>query len=120
MRLSKRSPILRPLLKLPGQQLDEDLEDFLADHLLAPIMALVMIGGMCLIEWAGYLTNSPRNPWIYTWWLVGSLILVAIHWRRQWCEAARLKLGRQGERAVAEYLNIRLDADSRVLHGVPL
>jgi Nuclease-related domain len=118
--LSKRSPILRPLLKLPGQKLDEDLQDFLEDHLLAPIMVLIMIAAMCLVEWAGYLKNSPRNPWIYTWWLLGAAVVIAIHWRRQWREAARLKLGREGERAVAEYLNIRLDADSRVLHGVPL
>jgi hypothetical protein len=117
---SKRSPILRPLLKLPGQKLDEDLEAFLEDHLLAPILVLVMIAAMCLVEWAGYLKNSPRNPWIYTWWLLGAAVVIAIHWRRQWREAARLKLGREGERAVAEYLNIRLDADSRVLHGVPL
>ena len=69
MSLSKRSPILRPLLKLPRQKLDEDSQDFLESHLLAPIMVLVMIVAMCLVEWAGYLKNSPRNPWIYTWWL---------------------------------------------------
>jgi hypothetical protein len=101
--LSKRSPILRPLLKLPGQKLDEDLQDFLEDHLLGPIMVLVMITAMCLVEWAGYLKNSPRNPWIYTWWLLGAAVVTAIHWRQQWREAARLKLGREGERAVAEY-----------------
>jgi hypothetical protein len=42
----------------------------------------------------------------------------AYHWRRQWRKAQAIKLGRNGERAVAEYLNIRLDTDSRVLHGV--
>ncbi len=120
MPLSKRSPILRPLLKLPGQKLDEDLQGFLEDHLLAPMMMHVMIAAMCLVEWTGYLRNSPRSPWIYTWWLLGAAVVIAIHWRRQWRRAVALKLGRDGERAVAEYLNVRLDPDSRVLHGVPL
>jgi hypothetical protein len=96
------------------------LQDFLEDHLLAPIMVLVMVAAMCLIEWTGYLKQSPRNPWIYTWWLLGAAVVIAIHWRRQWPEASGLKLGREGERALAEYLNIRLDADSRALRGVPL
>jgi hypothetical protein len=60
-----------------------------------------------------------RHDYCRRWWLLGAAVVIAIHWRRQWREAARLKLGREGERAVAEYLNIRLDADSRVLHGVP-
>lgn len=120
MRRSKRSPILRSLLKLPGQTVDDDLQEFLEDQFLAPIMMLGIIGAMCLVEWTGYLRNSPRNPWFYTWWLLGTAAVIAIHWRRQWRKAVALKLGRDGERAVAEYLNIRLDPNSRVLHGVPI
>ncbi len=115
-----RSPIRLPLLKLPGQQVDESLQAFIEDHFLAPIMVLLMIGGMCLAEWNGYLRNVPRNPWLYTWWFFGAALVIVIHWRRQWRKAMSVKLGRDGERAVAEYLNIRLNPDCRVFHGVPL
>jgi hypothetical protein len=120
VRISKRSPIRRPLLKLPGQKLDDELDDFLIDHFLAPLMLVVMLGAMCLVEWVGYLRSSPRQPWTYTCVLVCAMAAIAFHWRRQWRKAQAIKLGRNGERAVAEYLNIRLDPDSRVLHGVPI
>jgi hypothetical protein len=117
VRIPKRSPITRPLLKLPGEKLDNDLENLLDDHFVAPILMIAVIGAMCLTEWIGYLRNAPREPWLYTWWFIGASVVIAFHWRGQWKKAHAIKLGRMGERAVAEYLNIRLDADSRVLHG---
>jgi len=117
---SNRSPIRRPLLKLPGEKLNDNLDDFLIDHFLAPLMLVAMLGAMCLVEWVGYLRDSPRQPWTFTCVLVGAMVATALHWRRQWRKAQAIKLGRNGERAVAEYLNIRLGPDSRVLHGIAL
>ena len=120
MRLSKRSPILRPLLKLPGQTVDEDLQEFVDDQFLAPLLVLAIIGAMCIVEWTGYLRSAPRNPWFYSYWFIGAAVVIAVHWRSQWRRALALKLGRDGERAVAEYLNIRLEPVPRVFHGVPI
>jgi hypothetical protein len=72
MRMPNRSPILRRLLKLPGQDADSDLQDFVADHLIAPLLMLLVIGTMCLVEWTHYWSSSPPNPWVYTCWFIGS------------------------------------------------
>ena len=115
-----RSPILRRLLKLPGQDADRDLQEFVDDQLLAPLLMLTVIGTICMVEWTHYWSKSTPSPWAYTTWFIGSALVIAFHWRKQWKVAMAKKLGRDGERAVAEFINVWLAADSRVLHNVPI
>jgi hypothetical protein len=117
---SDRSPILKRPLKLPGQDADDDLQNFVADHIIAPMMILLVIFSMCIVECAHYESHSPPNPWVYTCWFAAAAIVITAHWRKQWGVAMAKKLGRDGERAVSEYLNIWLTADARVLHNLPI
>jgi hypothetical protein len=116
----KHSPITKKLLNLPGQSVDARLHDFAADHFLLPLMIVCMLSIACLTEWIGYLTNGPRNPWGFSAMLVATIAICAFSLRKDWAEFQRLKLGRDGERAVAEYMDSRLDPSARVFHDVPI
>jgi len=106
---------MRPL---PGQIGDEDLPEFVTDHFLAPMLMLLVIGSMCIVEWFHYWFHSPPSPWVYTIWFLGTAAIIAYHWVGQWRIAMAKKLGRDGERAVAEFINVWVSTDSRVLHNV--
>jgi hypothetical protein len=114
------SPITKKLLNLPGQSVDTKLQDFAADHFLVPLMIVGMLLIVCATEWIGYFSNAPRNPWGYSAMLVVTVAVFAARWRRNWAQLKALKLGREGERAMAEYMNTRLDPTARAFHdGIP-
>ena len=73
-----------------------------------------------LDEWIGYFSNAPRNPWGFSAMLVVSVAVFAARWQRNWAQLKALKLGREGERAMAEYMNTRLDPTARIFHDVPI
>jgi hypothetical protein len=116
----KGSPITRKLLNLPGQSVDSKLQDLAADHLFLPLLIVGMLLIVCMTEWIGYLTNAPRNPWGFSAMFVVAVVVFATRWRRNWTQLKALKLGREGERAMAEYLDARLDPTARVFHDVPI
>ena len=116
---SKVSPITRKLLNLPGQSLDIRLQDFAADHFLLPMMVVAMLLIMCITEWTGYLSHSERNPWGLSAMFIVTAVAFGMRWRRDWAELKALKLGRDGERAMAEYMDQRLDPSARVFQDIP-
>jgi hypothetical protein len=117
---SKDSPITKKLLNLPGQSVDIRLQDFAVDQFLLPFMIVSMLLIVCLTEWIGYFSNAPRNPWGFSAMLVVSVTVFAVRWQRNWAQLKQLKLGREGERAMAEYMNARLDPTARIFHDVPI
>jgi Nuclease-related domain len=117
---SRDSPITKKLLNLPGQSVDTKLQDFAADHFLLPLMIVGTLLIVCATEWFGYFSNAPRNPWGFSVMLVVTIAVFAARWRRNWAQLKALKLGREGERAMAEYMDSRLDLTARVFHDVPI
>jgi hypothetical protein len=115
----KVSPINKRLLNLPGEWADSKIQDFATDHFFLPLMIVGMLLIVCLTEWIGYLTRAPRNPWGFTAMLAVTVVVFAGRWRSNWAEIRRLKLGREGERAMAEYMDCQLDPTARVFHDVP-
>jgi Nuclease-related domain len=120
MAARRASPIKKKLLNQPGQSLDRRLDEAIIDRILAPGLVLLVLAVVCSMEWIGYLTKAPRQPWVYTAALCIAATGVVIYWRRQWPRLMSLKLGRDGERAVAECLDSRRDPHSRIFHDVPL
>jgi hypothetical protein len=117
---NKSSPITKKLLNLPGQSVDAKLQDFVTDHFLLPLMMVCMLSILCLTEWIGYLTHGSRNPWGFSAMLIATIAIYGVGLRKNWAHLKALKLGRDGERAMAEYMNARLDPTACVLHDVPI
>ena len=116
----KRSPLDRAApLRAPGQSLTEQLQDESYDHIAAPgLLALVMVI-MAGLEWFRYLTAAKPNPVIYTVVAGMTMVYAAIKIWRASKRLAQIRLGRDGERAVAEHLEWLRRMDFVVFHDVP-
>lgn len=118
--LKKRSPLDRaPPLRAPGQSLTDQLQDEFYDHIVAPgILALIMLL-MAGLEWFRYFTAAKPNPAIYTVVAVMAVAYAAVKTWRAKKRLTQIRLGRDGERAVAEHLEWLRRKDFVVLHDVP-
>jgi Nuclease-related domain len=117
--MSGQSPLKAKPLRLPGESLDREIENWIHDKALVTFFAA---GCFCLVayfEWYGYLTHAPRRPFLFTV-IAGCAVLFA-GWRiwRIRSRVKQLRQGRDGERAVGQFLE-RLRADGgQVFHDIP-
>jgi hypothetical protein len=83
---------------------------------------LFVAGSLCLLagmEWYGYLTHMARQPFVYS-----GMALVAVGvatWRLLGIkrQLAQLRLGRDGERCVGQFLERLREDGGQVFHDVP-
>ena len=99
----RRSPIVTPPLRLPGQSIDEricDLRDKFNELLVLPLCLVAL----AIVEWLHWLMAAPPNPFIPS---VLALIAILYAWRKGAPLVATIKnhrLGRDGERSVGQML----------------
>jgi len=106
-------------LRVPGQTLDEKIVWWTSEGIIGYFLAVTVSFAMALVEWIGYLTNLPRQPIVSTVCTVAAIVaLVAriLYVRRQ---VRTLRLGRDGERVVGQFLEAFCTRGGRVFHDVP-
>jgi Nuclease-related domain len=117
--MSGQSPLKAKPLRNPGDSTDEEIRRWTDDRLMEPF---VFAGGFFLIacmEWLGYFTHSPRRPILFS--CVTLVAIVFAVWR-VWVNRGRLrqlKLGRDGERVVGQFLERLRDGGGQVFHDIP-
>jgi hypothetical protein len=116
----ERSPLDRAApLRVAGQSLADELDDFVYDQVLAPlILAIFMVIFACM-EWFRYFQNLKPNPMAYSTAAVLAILYAAIKIWRSRKHVRRMRLGRDGERAVAQYLEWFRSANYFVFHDIP-
>jgi hypothetical protein len=113
------SPLKDNPLRNPGQGLDERIQQLLDDKALSYLWYAGGLSMVAMMEWVGYLTHSPRRPWLFS-----AFAILAIAWAAWRLIPLRkhikhLKQGRDGERVVGQFLE-RLRADgAQIFHDVP-
>jgi hypothetical protein len=117
--MADKSPLKGRPLRNPGQGLDEELQR-LRDDQAAPYFwfaaVFVLLAGM---EWLAYLRDAPRQPVTFT---VVAVAISTYSGLRLWQlrrQSRRLKLGRDGERAVGQFLEGLRVHGARIFHDVP-
>jgi hypothetical protein len=117
--MSGQSPLKAKPLRLPGQSVDDEIvhlrENALMDYFF-------FAGGVLLLtmmEWFGYFTHSGRHPWAFTLLAVATLAYVAPRIVKLKRKVKDLKLGRDGERIVAEQLECLREFGVHLFHDVP-
>jgi hypothetical protein len=103
----------------PGQSLDEKidrvvLDDFMGYYLLATGLWLLAI-----LEWLSKIFHYPRMPVAYTVAAATATGLCVVKFVRTKREVRNLRLGRDGEREVAEILDDLKRYGAEVLHDIP-
>lgn len=113
------SPLKAKPLRSPGDSVNEVISDELFDHFF-PHLTLVLVGAaVILTEWIRWGLNTPINPWIVT--LFG-LSLIAYCVIRIWQRLPKLRAlrqGRDGEKAVGQYLDRLRVHGFQVFHDIP-
>jgi hypothetical protein len=114
---ANKSPLKDKPLRNPGQSLDGQIDDLRLD-MLQPFLVATMLVVLALLEWFRWYRASPPNPIFYSLVAVAGIIYAIIQTRRNLARLRALKLGRDGERAVGQFLEQVRDVDARVFHDL--
>jgi hypothetical protein len=114
-----RSPLKGSPLRNPGQSLDEEIHRVFEDEVDPYAMAVLALWAITVVEWFSAWRDLPRQPVIFTACTLA--VTVGVGWRliavRK--RVRQLRLGRDGERVVGQYLEGLREAGARIFHDVP-
>ena len=114
-----RSPLTGNPLHNPGQSLDHAIQDLLIDRVFGLFMAGTLFTVLALSEWLRLWLESPPKPIPLT---VLALLIWGVGYYRL-MKAKRkinaLKQGRDGEKAVGQYLEKLRQQGAEVYHDIP-
>ncbi len=117
--MSIQSPLKAKPLRLPGESLDKEIDDLLMDSVLSYFIAAATLCGLAAFEWVGYFTHWPRRPILFSTMAilaVGLTVWRVIVVRKK---VRSLRLGRDGERVVGQFLERLRGSGGQVFHDVP-
>ena len=114
-----KSPLKDKPLRNPGQSVDDKLHDYVIDKVYSLFMLSIFMIIITLLEWSRWYFESPPSPWLYTSLAVivaGYSVWKIIKSRRK---IKSLKQGRDGEKAVGQYLDGIRETGVLVYHDIP-
>jgi len=113
-----RSPIKGKALREPGQSLSEQLDDLVNERLLLWFLLPLMLGILAATEWWRWYNQAPYNPLFYTLVAVLAALVSTLRIIPLFRQAKALKLGRDGERVVGQFLEDMRPNGYHVLHDL--
>lgn len=115
---NKKSPIKEKTLRHPGQSLDERIDKLINDDALLYFLYAGALIGLVGYEWWRYFYEVPPNPLPITIAaIVGFPYCLYKIWKI-YKETKLLKLGRDGERAVGQFLETLRSDGAVVFHDI--
>jgi hypothetical protein len=117
--MDDRSPLKQKPLRNPGQSVDEEIDRLVNDKFLGFLLFPMMFWIFAWMEWIQKLLKVPRMPAIYAAAATLFTIVAAYQFWRLRRRVRNLKLGRDGEREVAEVLETLKEEGAQVIHDVP-
>ncbi|MBP1687739.1 MAG: hypothetical protein H6Q33_3882 [Deltaproteobacteria bacterium] len=114
-----RSPLKGKPLRNPGQSLDEEIQRVIDYQAMAPYAAIVVLWAIAVIEWFAVWRDLPRRPWVFTVAALVGTAWLAVRLVRLRQKVRALRLGRDGERAVGQFLEGLREGGARIFHDVP-
>lgn len=115
-----KSPIKNEkILRRAGQSLDEEIAKVVDDNVVPYALASAFALMIALMEWIHWATGSPPNPFLYT-----SIAIIIIGYSAYKLHKVRkvlknLRQGRDGERSVAQYIDLVRSTGMRIFHDIP-
>jgi hypothetical protein len=114
----KRSPLTARPLRNPGQSLDEQIQDTAYDYIVWPVLLAMFLLLWAAMEWFRYLRPHPPSPKLYMLGAVLAIIFAAYRFIKAWPHLKSLRLGRDGEKSVGQFLETLRGRGYRVFHDV--
>jgi Nuclease-related domain len=82
-------------------------------------IAAALLTFLAAMEWIGYLSRSPRHPMLYSVAAGIAVVIFAVKFAAIRTRVKRLKLGRDGERCVGQFLEQLRESEAAIFHDVP-
>lgn len=115
-----RSPLDRnPPLRAAGQSLTDEIDRVVEDQAMAPALFALMMILVAAMEWTRHFTTFRPAPEMFSIVAALTSAYAAFKFIRTKERVKQLRLGRDGERAVAEHLEWLRRLDFVVFHDVP-
>ena len=115
---NKKSPLKSKPLRHAGQSLDEEIEKRISEYMLIYILTIFLVLYLIAMEWYRWYMQAPPTPIAMT--IVGlPFIIFAIYkFIKEKKKIDLLKQGRDGEKAVGQYLEGFREAGMKVHHDI--
>jgi hypothetical protein len=118
MEKEKRSPLKSNPLRNPGQSLDEEISKIYDDKISSYLMTSVMCTVLAGLDWWRWYKEIPPQAIIWTLFAAG-IAIYSIYKVHGYVKRIRsLRLGRDGEKAVGQYLEQLREKGYRVFHDL--
>jgi len=112
-----QSPLKDKPLRNPGQSLDEQVSELAFDTLFF-LMIAMMFCLLAAMEWVQYLNQSPPSPIIFSSMALVALIVAFFKVRPIFKKMKSSKLGRDGEKAVGQFLETLRTDNAKIFHDI--
>ena len=89
------------------------------ERAMAPYAAIVVLWTIALIDWLSVWRDLPRQPWVFTLAALAGTAWLAFRIHHLRAKVRTLRLGRDGERAVGQFLEGLREGGARIFHDVP-
>jgi hypothetical protein len=116
---TSQSPLKARPLPNPGDSTEREIRGLADDKLIEVFFFAGGFSLVALMEWIGYLTHSPRHPGLFTSVALAACIVGAWRVRQIRRRLKQLKLGRDGEKCVGQFLERLRNGGSHVFHDIP-
>jgi Nuclease-related domain len=116
----KRSPLDRSMpMRAAGQSITDEIIVATDNNFIVPYFAAAISVIIAVMEWIRYFNNSKPSPYLYTFLAVIACAFATYKILKLKENLKQLKLGRDGERVVAHYVEELRAYGFTVFHDVP-
>ena len=118
MTKQKKSPLKAKPLRNPGQSLDEEINKLIddkgTDYAVITIFPIVL----AVLEWYRWYMEMSYTPWLYT--IIAFICSFYGFYKlfKLKSQVKNLKLGRDGEKAVGQYLELLRESGTKIFHDI--
>jgi hypothetical protein len=116
----KRSPLKEPVLRQAGQSLDAEKNRIIDEELLVYYFTALFLVLLAAYEWWSYFLKIPPHPFINTLVAITFICLALYKRIRFKNHLSNIRLGINGEKTVAQFLEVNRDNEWRLLNDIPV
>ncbi len=118
MKQKKKSPLKDKPLRYVGQSLDEHIDKLINEDAIQYLLAGIISASLAGYEWWRYLKHPPPQPKTMTVFALFIILFCTYKIWRIFKKVKHLKLGRDGERVVGQYLDDLREKGHRIFHDL--
>jgi hypothetical protein len=114
-----KSPLNDNPLRNPGETLDKEIDTLINDKAMGHVVNLSFMMAITVMEWIRWWMDAAFSPYIYTFFFICFLAYYLPKILKIKKQLRSLKLGRDGEKVVGQYLEVLREQGAKVFHDIP-